>query len=414
MLTINTKLDITPSYPLQTPWNWEDILFFDIETTGFSANTSYLYLIGCMYYSEDSWNMIQWLAEDISSEILILEAFFQKMKSYKKLVHYNGSGFDIPYLIQKCNKYNITCYFDTIESFDIYKKLLPFKKLLPLANLKLKTVEAFVNTNRKDTFSGEELIKVYSSFVGRLQYEKLHQKRLQTNTEIIIQNPSDSYSIEAISSPSSNELMDLLLLHNKEDIEGLIKIADLLYFADAFQVNLLETNYKTELFPDEANHYYSIQVTLPFTLPTSITLRTPLHANLTNAQVFNRIILDLNHNLLQLQIPIYKGELKYFFDNYKEYYYLPQEDTAIHKSVSQYVDKEFRVQAKAYNCYQKVSGNFLPQPNLFFSPGLKFDFNDKFWYFDTTNKDFQNPAHIQEYITRWIQSIINNNSTVLD
>ena len=38
--------------------------------------------------------------------------------------------------------------------------------------------------------------------------------------------------------------------------------------------------------------------------------------------------------------------LKYFYDNYKDYFYLPKEDTAIHKSVATYVDKDFRQKAK--------------------------------------------------------------------
>ena len=37
----------------------EDILFFDIETTGFSAKTSALYMIGLCYFSGDSWHVRQ-------------------------------------------------------------------------------------------------------------------------------------------------------------------------------------------------------------------------------------------------------------------------------------------------------------------------------------------------------------------
>lgn len=52
--------------------------------------------------------------------------------------------------------------------------------------------------------------------------------------------------------------------------------------------------------------------------------------------------------------------LKYFFKNYKDYYYLPEEDITIHKDVATYVDKNHRIQATASNCFTKVTDNFLP------------------------------------------------------
>jgi uncharacterized protein YprB with RNaseH-like and TPR domain len=237
MLIINSIIDINTSYPLQGSDKWEDLLFFDIETTGFSANTSYLYLIGCMYYAENTWQMTQWLAEDLASEALILDAFIQKMKFYKRIVHYNGSGFDIPFILQKCKKYQIPDPFQTIESFDIYKKLLTIKKMLPLANLKLKTVEEFVQVDREDSYSGGDLIKVYSSFLGRFQYEKIYQKRIGEITDSFVPDNNSEAPIDSLQNPSSEELKDILLLHNKDDIKGLLKIADVLYYVDLYHLN---------------------------------------------------------------------------------------------------------------------------------------------------------------------------------
>ena len=56
----------------------------------------------------------------------------------------------------------------------------------------------------------------------------------------------------------------------------------------------------------------------------------------------------------------FTGELKTFFKDYKDYYYLPAEDTAIHKSVGEFVDKKARVQATARTAYIKKTGSFLP------------------------------------------------------
>lgn len=35
-----------------------------------------------------------------------------------------------------------------------------------------------------------------------------------------------------------------------------------------------------------------------------------------------------------LKVPLIEEELKYFYANYKDYYYLPEEDVALHKSVA--------------------------------------------------------------------------------
>ena len=35
-------------------------MFFDIETTGFSPDTTHLYMIGCCLYEDDGWQLIQW------------------------------------------------------------------------------------------------------------------------------------------------------------------------------------------------------------------------------------------------------------------------------------------------------------------------------------------------------------------
>ena len=42
--------DIKVFYPLESVAPLEQILFIDIETTGFTARTSKLYLVGCLYY----------------------------------------------------------------------------------------------------------------------------------------------------------------------------------------------------------------------------------------------------------------------------------------------------------------------------------------------------------------------------
>ena len=87
-----------------------------------------------------------------------------------------------------------------------------------------------------------------------------------------------------------------------------------------------------------------------------------------------------------LRVPLYEEEMKYFYSNYKDYYYLPNEDMAIHKSVSSFVDKEYRQQAKAKNCYTRKRSSYLPQWDALFSPFFKRSYDDKALFFELTDE----------------------------
>lgn len=432
MKTITTKLNINPSYPLMAPYDWEDTVFFDIETTGFSANTAYLYLIGCMYYKDNSWQITQWLADDMNSEQPIIEAFFHMLSSHKRLIHFNGTGFDIPFILQKCRKHNMGLSFGQIESYDIYKKILKLKKLLPLPNYKLKTVEKFVGINRTDTFSGEELIQIYANYLGRLQYEKLLRKSSQnkSSTESNTGNSIPRIERDNTKNLSSQELSEIILLHNFEDVKGLIRVADMLFYLDIFENCPLQTvslqeeparegTLSVQGYEEQLSSVLCLHSVLPFNLPQPVILHTPLPEIGTpdtenpNSSALFCVKLLLKSNLLTLKLPVYNGELKYYFENYRDYFYLPKEDTAIHKSVAQYVDKEFKVKAKPANCYNKKQGRFLPQTETLFKPDFKNAPSDKITYFELSDKTLEDSKSLNEYIKSILQYILTNKATTL-
>ena len=83
-----------------------------------------------------------------------------------------------------------------------------------------------------------------------------------------------------------------------------------------------------------------------------------------------------------LRVPLFEEELKYFYANYKDYYYLPKEDTAIHKSIASFVDKAYREKATAENCYTRKEGQYLKEWDLVFTPFFKRDYEDEDLYFD--------------------------------
>ena len=87
------------SYPLRSLGDPDDFLFLDIETTGLTPETAQIYLIGTLSHTEDTgWTLRQWFADSLSSEEEILRAFFAFASPFKTLVHYNGDGFDLPFL----------------------------------------------------------------------------------------------------------------------------------------------------------------------------------------------------------------------------------------------------------------------------------------------------------------------------
>ena len=101
---------------------------------------------------------------------------------------------------------------------------------------------------------------------------------------------------------------------------------------------------------------------------------------------------------LTASIPLYTGTLRHFFPDYKDYYYLIFEDTAIHKSVGEYVDKSARRQATASTCYTKKEGRFLPQFDRLFTPELKKERKDKISYVEYDEHLFEDQVLANQYI----------------
>ena len=131
---INDLGSVKPSYPIEHLASPEQVLFLDIETTGFTAKSSNLYLIGCVYFADDEWHTIQWLAENYDEEVQVLNAFLEYCLNYSFIIHFNGNRFDLPYLTQKCEMYDIPFKFDDFKGVDLYKRIKPYKNFLKLEN----------------------------------------------------------------------------------------------------------------------------------------------------------------------------------------------------------------------------------------------------------------------------------------
>lgn len=355
----NQTLQLEIPYPVEklvtrtNASSFEDFLFFDIETTGLSADISSLYLIGCLYYREGSFHMIQWFADSYDSETDLLEAFFAKLKEFKVLLHYNGQGFDIPYLQKKVLQYQLPHSFDGIESIDLYREIRPFKKVLQLPNLKQKTIEEFLYLSREDEYTGKELIPIYGEYMKK---KFSHEENAQEQK--------------------------LLLLHNDEDLKGMISLLALCDYIDLFN----ERHEVVQIQKEET----VISATLRLSRPIA---RMVKYHN-------EGLSLEAHEDLLQIHVLYYEGELKYFYKNYKDYYYLPAEDMAIHKSVAEYVDRDFKEKAKKANCYIRKAGVFLPMCEDSSDSSIllfKREVKDKQGFMEVSAETFTNPELLEDY-----------------
>ncbi len=337
----------------------EDTLFFDIETTGFSPKHSQLYMIGCATREANEIIVHQYLAESMEEEPELLVAFSKQLQKHTRVISYNGVGFDIPYLNGKSEQLNQTNLFEKLTILDLYKYVTDMKRFLGLSNYKQKSIENFLGIVRNDQFSGGELINVYKNYVK--------------------------------TKDSSHE--QALLLHNYEDVLGMIDLLPILSYA-----LLLQGRYqiqKSEIY--DYNDYHG-----DARKELVLSLKPDYPYPKTHACHINGFHFTFGEKGVKLRIPILISELKFFFPNPKDYYYLPKEDIAVHKSVASYVDRQYRIQAKASNCYTKKNGMFLPQLEELYTPCFRKDFADKELFFEVSDAFLNSSEQLQAYISHII------------
>lgn len=354
MLVIKDKANIKIKYPLHKIADLDKTLFFDIETTGFSRKYCNVYLIGCMYFCQDTPMYIQWFAENFNDEANILMAFQKFLQKFNTLIHFNGNRFDIPFLEARGEKYHLNFHFERFQSIDIFKPLSKLNHILQLENQKQKTFEKYLKIERKDPFSGGDLIEVFKHYVES----------------------------------KDERLLFPLLLHNREDVLNMGYLSELLSIADLF-----EKKYQLKAF--SIKDFKNIHGDMEEELFINATLDTAI----PNAISFcsHDIYFHAEETSLTITIKVIMGTYKYFFHNYKDYYYLPLEDKAIHKSIASFVEPQYRKQATGATCYEKFSGCFLPVfhwDDYGFENVLKEDVKSKQGYLKT---DALTSENIQDY-----------------
>ena len=319
----------------------EDALLYDIETTGLNPKASQLYLLGILLFHKENSELIQYFAESVLDEEEILEQFFQLCKTKKVLISFNGEGFDNRFVESMAKSYGKLPLHLNLKQLDLFKLIRKRKKFYGLESASLKSCERFLGIYREDRCSGGELISVYREYLQ----------------------------------DKGSEKKNMLLLHNREDIQNLPALFSFLAYENIFQGNVhfqrAEILVRDEMKEKNDNHQKdnSLQIKdlelgerqnsrtteklcLRFSLPSSV----PVPLTLTP----KNFLLEIKETSLCLTVPLYQGELCYFFKDYKDYEFIPSEDRVVHKSLAAMYPKEMREKAKASTAYQKMKTSFLP------------------------------------------------------
>lgn len=362
MKTIQHTENLTSQYKLsdyyQTMYPDGRFLFFDIETTGLSADNTTLYLIGVLWYEADTLRICQWFNENGNDELLLLQAFHAFCEDFTHLIHFNGTGFDLPYLRKKALAFHLNNpSWETLIQVDIFRLIRPYKNIFQLPNMKQTSIEDYLSIQREDTFTGKDLIRIYQRYIA--------------SPDITQEN--------------------LLLLHNHDDLLGMPQLSIilnyLLFFEHTDITGLTTSTLQNQLRIDFEYHTMSH-------LPKRIAITK--HFIYLNAQGTHAFLL----------IPVENTTMKHYFEDYKNYYYLPEEDTAIHKSVATYVDASHRVKATKSTCYVNHTNAFIPccEPDVFDS--FQEDYHSK-QYYQTLESFLNAPTNRQiHYIQSFLRQFL--------
>ena len=297
------------SYSLEKYFD-ENTLFFDIECTGLSPRKSFIYLIGYAVRLGNKITITQLLANNESQELEVLEEFERIICKYDNLLGFNSTRFDESYIVERCRKYKFNTTIKSKHHLDMYLTTTKAKCLLDLPNYKQKTIEEFLGLHRDDKYNGGELIPVYQHY----------------------------------SLTGDEESKKLILLHNFEDIKGMIFISDVLCYADLTASDLRYVSHEID------KEKLRFVVEFDFSIPSSI----------NKIREYGMYI--IRENRIYVTLNLFNDSLYTFLPDYRNYYYLINEDIIVPKSLGESIDKSCRRPASRQDCKILAEGTYVSLP----------------------------------------------------
>lgn len=327
----------------------EQILIYDIDTTSFEAANGCIFLIGLMYWQNDQLTFTQFFSESIDEEALIIEKFFDMAENYAMLLSYKGESFDIPYIGKRLYALKQNALYSRFvalrsRSVDIASEIMSVKTSLGFSSTKLDYLRKKCGQKVPERVSGENISKFYVEHIAASKLRKLLETTGKAKNCNMIGNYNPKPVIDDlahIKPDSGDRFLTDILYRNKENIESVVY---LLRLARIFSMRKGRFNVKVDNISDTG------------TAETGITYN------------YDTVRFDISAGDHRLNIPvnIVTLSLKQFYPNYKDYFYFPAEDMAVHKSIAEFAASGSKKKATAKTAYRNVSGRFIHIP-LFFA-----------------------------------------------
>jgi len=147
------------------PVELEELLFFDLETTGLSGGTgTYAFLVGTGYFRDGSFRVEQYFMDEYAREPAMLSHLTGIFRSAGALVAFNGRTFDIPLIKNRYRLNRVRGFPVDIPVIDLlYPCRRLFRKLHGSCTLK-SMEENVLGLTRDDDIPGWEIPDVFFSF----------------------------------------------------------------------------------------------------------------------------------------------------------------------------------------------------------------------------------------------------------
>lgn len=299
------------------------VVFLDIETTGFSRLYDSIYLIGLVYWQESHFVAKQFLAGSLADEVQVLEKALDQLQNYKIFVTYNGDMFDLPFIEERAKRLHVWREEDrqlwqSLCSADLLRQYRRHQPFFGWPNMKLKTLEAFLKIDRQDPFDGGQLIEVF------YEYARTDDERLE----------------------------NVLLLHNYEDI---------VYLPPLLKIRQFVENLKNGTIAQV--RYEEGELLIVWERPCSLShqARMPLNRKKRKdpAEPRAQFVFEAGSRCSRILLPRCDEPVYYYLPNAKDYYFLPGRGEIVHKSLAFDVPGSERRKAKPAECVLCGQGSFV-------------------------------------------------------
>lgn len=284
-------------------------IFIDIETTGFSKEFCRVYLISLCTLRDGVIHAVQFLSDYEDDEKEILDSAFDYLSKYENIITYNGRAFDLPFLKKRAELLAVHCPIDEKKDTDLYRIAKNLHFLYDEVGLKLKSIEKFLGIKRTDEKNGGELIKVYQRYIA----------------------------LTKVGDADASHLEKELLLHNYEDVINLVPLMVLFEYQ-----KLLKPKVTIEKF--------------------EVTEKEVFFSGKTNANIPNPFFLKNDYCFLNFEkknikgtVKFVDGKLRYYLPDYKNYFYIPDENTILPKQFASAIPKDRRRNATMEECFVEKS-----------------------------------------------------------